>query len=297
MLRVIGGDIFEVGLIYTQLNTPQHSSYPFSLERKQIVDFLSVAKKKHTASAVMDFDITGMRDELRKARRITKRQASLTGYLLYCFAQAVESNKMAQAYRKGNKLIVFDDVDVSTMVERTVNGVPVPVSYILRKANNKSVFDISEEIQNAKSGDSKDLIDSSTMKKERKFIAVVKRVGFLRRWFLKRMFNDPFLKKKYNGTVGFSSMGMFSHELSGWVVPITPQVLSAMVGGIREVPGIIDGEIAKCEMACITISMDHDILDGAQTARFIEKFRKLLIGGIDYDGKVEPNKNKTELVH
>lgn len=297
MLRVIGRDIFEVGLIYTQLNTPQHSSYPFSLERKQIVDFLSVAKKKHTASAVMDFDITGMRDELRKARRITKRQASLTGYLLYCFAQAVESNKMAQAYRKGNKLIVFDDVDVSTMVERTVNGVPVPVSYILRKANNKSVFDISEEIQNAKSGDSKDLIDSSTMKKERKFIAIVKRVGFLRRWFLKRMFSDPFLKKKYNGTVGFSSMGMFSHELSGWVVPITPQVLSAMVGGIREVPGIIDGEIAKCEMACITISMDHDILDGAQTARFIEKFRKLLIGGIDYDGKVEPNKNKPELVH
>lgn len=297
MLRVISGDIFEVGLIYTQLNTPQHSSYPFSLERKQIVDFLSVAKKKHTASAVMDFDITGMRDELRKARRITKRQASLTGYLLYCFAQAVESNKMAQAYRKGNKLIVFDDVDVSTMVERTVNGVPVPVSYILRKANNKSVFDISEEIQKAKSGDSKDLIDSSTMKKERKFIAIVKRVGFLRRWFLKRMFSDPFLKKKYNGTVGFSSMGMFSHELSGWVVPITPQVLSAMVGGIREVPGIINGEIAKCEMACITISMDHDILDGAQTARFIEKFRKLLIGGIDYDGKIEPSKNKPEFVH
>ena len=284
-----------LGLIQTQLNNPKHTTYPFSLERKQIVDFLSVAKKKHTASAVMDFDITGIRDELRKARRITKRHASLTGYLLYCFAQAVEANKRVQSYRKGNELIVFDDVDVSTMVERTVNGVPVPVSYILRNANSKSVFDISEEIRNAKSGDSKDLIDSSTMKKERNFIAVVKRIGFLRRWFLKRMFNDPFLKKKYNGTVGFSSMGMFSHELTGWVVPITPQVLSAMVGGIREVPGIVNGEIAICEMACITISMDHDILDGAQTARFIEKFRKLLIGGIDYDGKIEPQSNWTLL--
>ena len=194
---------------------------------------------------------------------------------------------MVQAYRKGNKLIVFDDVDVSTMVERTVNGVPVPVSYILRKANTKSVFEISEEIRNAKTGDTADLIDSKEIQSKRNFIAVVKRVGVLRRWFLKRMFNDPFLKKKYNGTVGFSSMGMFSHELTGWVVPITPQVLSAMVGGIREVPGIINGEIAKCEMACITISMDHDILDGAQTARFIEKFRKLLIGGIDYDGKIK----------
>jgi len=275
---------------------PQHSTYPFSLERKQIVDFLSVAKKKHTANAVMDFDITGMRNELRKARRITKRHASLTGYLLYCFAQSVEANKMVQAYRKGNKLIVFDDVDVSTMVERKVNGVPVPVSYILRKANTKSVFEISEEIRNAKTGDTVDLIDSKEIQSKKNFIAIVKRVGFLRRWFLKRMFSDPFLKKKYNGTVGFSSMGMFSHELTGWVVPITPQVLSAMVGGIREVPGIINGEIAICEMACITISMDHDILDGAQTARFIEKFRKLLIGGIDYDGKVEVAKDLSDLV-
>lgn len=277
------------------MNNTQHATYPFSLERKQIVDFLGVAKKKHTASAVMDFDITGMRDELRKARRITKRQASLTGYLLYCFAQAVESNKMVQAYRKGNELIVFDDVDVSTMVERTVNGVPVPVSYILRKANTKSVFEISEEIRNAKSGDTVDLIDSKEMQSKKNFISVIKRVGFLRRWFLNRMFSDPFLKKKYNGTVGFSSMGMFSHELTGWVVPITPQVLSAMVGGIREVPGIINGEIAICEMACITVSMDHDILDGAQTARFIEKFRKLLIGGIDYEGKNTAIKNTPDL--
>ncbi len=277
------------------MNKPQYSSHPFSLERKQIVDFLSVAKAKHTASVMMDFNITGMRNELRKARRATKRHASLTGYLLYCFAQAVDTNKMIQAYRKGDKLIVFDDVDVSTMVERTVNGVQVPVSYILRKANSKSVFEISEEIRNAKTGDTVDLIDSKEMQSKKRFIGVVKRVGFLRRWFLKRMFSDPFLKKKYNGTVGFSSMGMFSYELSGWVVPITPQVLSAMVGGIREMPGIINGEIAKCEMACITVSMDHDILDGAQTARFIEKFRKLLIGGIDYEGKTEPVKILPEL--
>ncbi len=276
------------------MSTPQHTLHPFTLERKQIVDFLSVAKGKHTASSILDFDITGIRDELRKARRATKRHASLTGYLLYCFAQAVESNKMVQAYRKGNKLVVFDDVDISTMVERTVNGVTVPVSYILRKANAKSVFDISDEIMAAKRGDGTDLIDSKEMQQKKNFIAVVKRVGFLRRWFLNRMFKDPFLKKKYNGTVGFSSMGMFSHELTGWVVPITPQVLSAMVGGIREVPGIIDGKIAICEMACITISMDHDILDGAQTARFIEKFRKLLKKGVEYEGKNDLNKDAHE---
>lgn len=260
---------------------PQHTVQPFSLERKQIVDFLRIAKSKHTAYALMDMDITGVRDEIRRARRKDKRDASLTGYLLYCFAQAVAADKRIQAYRKGNKLIVFDDVDVSTMVERTVNGAPVPVSYILRKADSKSVYEISDEIKKAKTGDSIELIDSKEMLQKKKFIGVIKRVGFLRRWFLKRVFKDPFLKKEINGTVGFSSMGMFSYNLAGWVVPITPQVLTAMVGGIKEQPGLEDGRIIKREMVGITISMDHDILDGAQTARFIERFSRLLKQGLD----------------
>ena len=258
-----------------------HTLMPFSLERKQIVDFLRIAKAKHTAYVILEIDITGVRQNIRQARRKHKKAASLTGYLLCCFAQAVADNKMIQAYRKGNNLVVFDDVDVSTMVERTLNGVQIPVSYVLRKANEKSVFEISEEIDNAKNRDSADLIDSPEMLKKKKLIDMVKRVGFLRRWFLKRMFKDPFLKKKFNGTVGFSSMGMFSYNMGGWVVPITPQVLTVMVGGIRELAAYEGNKLVKKELVDITISMDHDILDGAQTARFIERFRKVISRGIE----------------
>ncbi|MFT6865683.1 MAG: pyruvate/2-oxoglutarate dehydrogenase complex dihydrolipoamide acyltransferase (E2) component [Cyclobacteriaceae bacterium] len=269
---------------------PSHSIIPFSLERKQITDFLAIAKAKHTAYAVLELDITGIRNNLRSASRKSKKATSLTGYLLYCFAQAVNEDKMIQAYRKGNKLIIFDDVDVSTMVERNINGVLVPVSYVLRKANYKSVFEISEEIKTAKTGTSDDLMDSDSMSKKKKLIGVIKRIGFLRRWFLKRIFNDPFLKKEFNGTVGFSSMGMFSYNMAGWVVPMTPQVLTAMVGGVREVAGIVHGEIVKQEVVDLTIAMDHDILDGAQTARFIERFRKILLNGIEIDETWEKNK-------
>ena len=258
-----------------------HTQIPFSLERKQIVDFLRIAKAKHTAYVILELDITGVRHNIRRARRKHKKDASLTGYLLHCFAQAVADNKMIQAYRKGNNLVIFDDVDVSTMVERTLNGVHIPVSYILRKANEKTVFEISEEINNAKTSSSDDLIDSPEMHKRKRLIEIVKRVGFLRRWFLKRMFKDPFLKKKFNGTVGFSSMGMFSYNLGGWVVPITPQVLTVMVGGIRELAGYEDDKVVKKELVDITISMDHDILDGAQTARFIEKLRKFIAAGVE----------------
>ncbi|MDH5380102.1 MAG: hypothetical protein OEW75_04570, partial [Cyclobacteriaceae bacterium] len=87
---------------------PSYSKIPFSLERKQIVDFLSIAKAKHTAYAVIDFDITGVRNDLRKVKRHFNKKASLTGYLIYSFAKAVAEDKSIQAYRMGNQTIIFD---------------------------------------------------------------------------------------------------------------------------------------------------------------------------------------------
>ena len=146
-----GNHNFEFICIYKTIMS-SHTQIPFSLERKQIVDFLRIAKAKHTAYVILELDITGVRNNIRQARRKHKKDVSLTGYLLHCFAQAVADNKMIQAYRKGNNLVIFDDVDVSTMVERTLNGVHIPVSYILRKANEKTVFEISEEMMGKKNG-------------------------------------------------------------------------------------------------------------------------------------------------
>ena len=264
------------------MKKPQHTTIPFSLERKQIVDFLSVGKSRHTASALVEFDITGIRDQLREAKKKTKATASLTGYLIYCYAKAVSADKRMQAFRKGNKLVVFDDIDIATMIERTVNGEPVPVGYVIRKADTKTVFEISEELKIAKEKQSSELVDGEDALPNGILINLVKRIGFIRKWFIRKIFTDPFLKKRINGTIGFSSMGMFSYNTAGWVVPITPQVLTVMVGGIRKLPALEQGQIVEKETVCITIAMDHDILDGAQTARFIERFRKNIRSGIPF---------------
>ena len=76
-------------------------------------------------------------------------------------------------------------------------------------------------------------------------------------------------------------MGMFSYNLGGWIIPITPQVITVMVGGIRELAGYEGDQLVKKELIDITISIDHDVLDGAQTARFIERFRKAISRGIE----------------
>jgi hypothetical protein len=51
------------------------------------------------------------------------------------------------------------------------------------------------------------------------------------------------------------------------------------VGGIAEKPGVVDGRIAVREYLYMTLSFDHDIIDGAPAARFISRMRELIESG------------------
>ena len=48
------------------------------------------------------------------------------------------------------------------------------------------------------------------------------------------------------------------------------------VGGIAEKPGVVDGHIAIREYLCVTLSFDHDVVDGAPAARFVSRLRELI---------------------
>jgi hypothetical protein len=55
------------------------------------------------------------------------------------------------------------------------------------------------------------------------------------------------------------------------------------VGGIGEKPGVVDGQIALREYLSLTISFDHDIIDGAPAARFTERLKELIESGYGLD--------------
>jgi pyruvate/2-oxoglutarate dehydrogenase complex dihydrolipoamide acyltransferase (E2) component len=52
--------------------------------------------------------------------------------------------------------------------------------------------------------------------------------------------------------------------------------LGVTLGGIAEKPVVIDGQIEIRECLSITVSFDHDIIDGAPAARFTERFKDLI---------------------
>ena len=56
------------------------------------------------------------------------------------------------------------------------------------------------------------------------------------------------------------------------------QTLTVTIGGLAEKPGVVDGRIEVREFVHLTVSVDHDIVDGAPAARFTQLFKELLEG-------------------
>ena len=72
---------------------------------------------------------------------------------------------------------------------------------------------------------------------------------------------------------------MFGKGL-GWGIPTaSPYSLYLTLGGMSEKPAVVDGHIAIREYLCLTVSLNHDIIDGAPAARFVTRLKELIESG------------------
>jgi hypothetical protein len=112
--------------------------------------------------------------------------------------------------------------------------------------------------------------------RESKFIEwFVRLPKFARRIFLRALFRDPRRIKDYYGTVLVTSIGMFGTG-SGWGVPVPNHTLQLTLGGIGEKPGVVDHRVEVREYLSVTVSFDHDVVDGAPAARFVQQLKELI---------------------
>ncbi|NVM36770.1 MAG: 2-oxo acid dehydrogenase subunit E2, partial [Candidatus Lokiarchaeota archaeon] len=242
----------------------------FPRVRIAAVDLISQAIKQHNIHGLLEIDINKARRKIGDFKERTGEKLSFTSFIINCLAQAVNENKTVQAYRKGKKkLIIFEDVDVNTMIERDIEGKKMPWTYVVRAANKKSIKEIHYEIRNAQVED----IGITDLKKKMKIYSKVPK--FIRNIFWWKYKRNPHLRKKMAGTVSITSIGMFGKKL-GWGIPLGFHTLVITVGGIGEKPVLINEKIENHEFLSITVSFDHDIVDGAPAARFISRFTELV---------------------
>jgi pyruvate/2-oxoglutarate dehydrogenase complex dihydrolipoamide acyltransferase (E2) component len=129
-----------------------HTIKPFPPLRQLVIDGLEIASRKHYIHGLVEVDVTRPRRRLREMKEETGESLSFTGFIIYCCARAIGENKYLHAYRDWrNRLILFDDVDISLVVERPAEGQNEVLQLIIRAANRKSVREIHQEIRQAQS--------------------------------------------------------------------------------------------------------------------------------------------------
>jgi len=251
---------------------------PFSKARQDIVLVSQEGKRRLNVYALLEFDVTKAREIIMKSKGT--EDISFTGWIIKCVGQAAHEHKQVNAYRLGRKKIVlFDDVDIPIPVEREINGERRPLAYIVRKANEKTVADITKEIR----GVQHHTIDASTevlgetlTRLERWAIHAplwIKKLG------VRLMRGRGLLKKKHFGTIGVTSIGM-KGRFPGWVIGMGGPIATLVaVGGIMKKPGVVDDKILIRDYLHITITADHSIIDGGPLARFISRLTELLETG------------------
>jgi len=195
--------------------------------------------------------------------------------------------------RMGNeKLILFDDVDISIAVERAIGGShgtteTIPMPYVVRRADQKSVREIHNEIRAVQA----EPLGKGDVKVGSRLPAYMVNLGlsmphFLRRLLVwRRLTSDPFFAKKTMGTVVLTSAGMFGKGGGGnsWGIPVGIHPLIVALGGIARKPGVVGDKIEIREYLGITILFDHDVTDGAPVARFLQRLRELIENGYGLD--------------
>jgi pyruvate/2-oxoglutarate dehydrogenase complex dihydrolipoamide acyltransferase (E2) component len=232
---------------------------------------------------LIEVDVTRARAFLRDHKAKTGESLSFTAFIATCLGKAVDENKAVQAYRKGRKhLVLFGDVDVSTPIERDVAGQKQPIIYIIRAANKKTFREIHQEIRAAQVEEEVKAWTPATDKNWLLFLPTfLIRFFFWTFWRICRTY--PQVQKKVLGTVGLTSVGMFGEEAGWGIPPATPQTLYITVGGIGVKRDAVNGSIAIREYLSLTISFDHEMIDGAPAARFTQRLKELIESGYGLD--------------
>lgn len=254
-------------------NQKEYSEILFPKTRQPIVDSLNQTKRMNVIHLLMEIDVTDTRAQIRQFRKTTGEPLSFTAFLTFCLARAVDENKLMHAYRRRSKLIIFEDIDISVLIERELGGEKAPVfPHIIKAANKKTLREIHNEIRAAQTEDKS--LSQSTQWMSLYFYVP----GFIRNTLWRRWLGSPFWRKKLTGTVAISSVGMFGKG-AGWGIPVPTYNLSLTVGGISKKPGVVSGNIEVREYLSLTASCDHNIIDGAPAARFAQRLKELIEGG------------------
>lgn len=271
-------------------NSKQIADYhvrPFPRMRRLVVDQAWLAQRKHMIHGLIEVDVTTARQAIRDHLAATGERLSFTAFLIACLGHAVGANTELQAYQDWRgRLIVFDDVDIVTIVEIVADGHSFPLAHIVRAANRRTVREIHDEIRAVQARPAA----SPSLQHAHAVGAFVRLPAWVRHLAYRAISKRPRVWKQLFGTLALTAVGMFGAG-SGWGLALTAHTLGVTVGGISAKPAVVDGRLVTREYLSLTIDFDHDIVDGAPAARFVQHLKELIERG---DGLIDACEDRSD---
>jgi pyruvate/2-oxoglutarate dehydrogenase complex dihydrolipoamide acyltransferase (E2) component len=231
----------------------------------------AVCRERDSIHFTTEVDITAPRRLMSEHREATGESLSFTAYVVRCLAQAVQEHPGLNSLISRGRLVMLSDITVGVLVERVLDGERIPEPMAIKGADRKSVGEITRLLREARDAPS-DRLGGLSGATWVRFVP-----SFLFKLMIRIASRNVKMCQRY-GVITVTSVGMFAPG-PVWLVPLSASTVAVSVGGAFHRPVLVDGVVEDREHLSLTLSFDHDIVDGAPAARFVARMRELVAGG------------------
>jgi pyruvate/2-oxoglutarate dehydrogenase complex dihydrolipoamide acyltransferase (E2) component len=257
----------------------EYKIHKFPKSRIATIDVCEMGKKKHHVAAFLEIDVTSAKEKISKYKKEVGK-ISFIAWLIKVIGHTVADKNATAAYLAGKqKTIVFDDVNISFLIEKEINGEKVPLPIIIEKANTLEIEKITKLLSNSKQetlSENQIVIQKRTTRAEKFYYHLP---GFIRRAIWKFMLKRPKMLFAKMGNVAVTSLGMYG-KINGWFIPISIHPVCFGISSVMKKPVVIGDKIEIRDIMNMTVLIDHDVIDGGSMARFISALNKNIEAGM-----------------
>lgn len=237
-------------------------SRPWPIVRNAVMGTLNL-HRPYTVYGFGEVDVTEAMALIARYRRELRIAVSFHAFVAYCLAQAAQKHPIMHTFRHKQSLIRFDDIDISTAIDRRMpNGMQMAVGYTFRAAQDKSLAMLNWELRRATNAD---LALHDLVKLRRR---IARLPGFVRDLIAWRIRRDPRLLKRFHGTIGLTNLQSPGVSNAFWALPPNIFTYTLAIGSVVE--------RGDRKMLCLSAGADHAIVDGLPLSRFAATLSGLL---------------------
>lgn len=241
---------------------------PFPPSRRLVIAAVRAGRHMAAMHSLVDLDVTTARHLLTRSME----PVSFTAFIVASVARAAAAHPQVHAYRNWRgRLVRHRHVDVNTLVEVTTPQGLFTLPHVLHDADIRDVQNLTAELRAAK----RDYATTDTGRLLDRFGATMTRLPGLVPTMYAVLARSVRLRR-LTGTVAVTAVGMFGAGGGFGIAPPSLMPLQVVIGGATQRPRVVDQRIEVRDVLDLTITFDHNVIDGAPAARFVAELRHII---------------------